>query len=183
MGWFDFARFEIILLAGVVHVDGHIEGNPTMASLHAGSPLTEPYYLTRSFALTRAPINPATHPCTLANEGVEAERVPHYFPGQNPFVDELTKLYGIPQESVPGGAETALPAFRKKIKDKYVRPSKCVSRECTCRALHSPLSVAWSPSCTTASGAEGVPRVARRNRAPDATTVMARRGEPHRWKV
>jgi len=24
-------------------------------------------------------------------------------------------------------AETALPGFRKKIKDKYVRPSKCVS--------------------------------------------------------
>jgi hypothetical protein len=89
--------------------------------------LTEPYYLTRSFALTRAPINPATHPCTLANEGVEAERVPHYFPGQNPFVDELTRLYGIPQEAVLGGAETALPEFRKKIKDKYVRPSKCVS--------------------------------------------------------
>ena len=42
-------------------------------------------------------------------------------------VDELTKLYGIPQEAVLGGAETALPEFRKKIKDKYVRPSKCVS--------------------------------------------------------
>jgi len=89
--------------------------------------LTEPYYLTRSFALTRAPLNPATHPCTVTNEGVEAERVPHYNPGQNPFVDELTKLYGIPEEAVLGGAETALPEFRKKIKDKYVRPSKCVS--------------------------------------------------------
>ena len=89
--------------------------------------LTEPYYLTRSFALTRAPLNPATHPCTIANEGVDAERVPHYLPGENPFVDELTKLYGIPQEAVLGGAETALPEFRKKIKDKYVRPPKCVS--------------------------------------------------------
>jgi hypothetical protein len=27
--------------------------------------LTEPYYLTRSFALARAPLNPATHPCTV----------------------------------------------------------------------------------------------------------------------
>ena len=89
--------------------------------------LTDPYYLTRSFALTRAPLNPATHPCTVTNEGVEAERVPHYYPGQNPFLDELTKLYSIPQEAVLGGAETALPEFRKKIKDKYVRPSKCVS--------------------------------------------------------
>ena len=89
--------------------------------------LTEPYYLTRSFRLARAPLNPATHPCTVTNEGVEAERVPHYYPGQNPFLDELTKLYGIPQEAVLGGAETALPEFRKKIKDKYVRPSRCVS--------------------------------------------------------
>ena len=89
--------------------------------------LTEPYYLTRSFALSRAPLNPATHPCTVTNEGVEAERVPHYKPGQNPFVNELTELYGIPQEAVLGGAETALPEFRNTIKDKYVRPSKCVS--------------------------------------------------------
>jgi len=89
--------------------------------------LTEPYYLTRSFALTRAPLNPATHPCTVTNEGIEAEAVPHYYPGRNPYVDELTKLYGIPQEAVLGGAETALPEFRKKIRDTYARPSKCVS--------------------------------------------------------
>lgn len=89
--------------------------------------LTEPYYLTRSFALTRAPLNPATHPCTVTNEGVEAERVPHFNPGENPFVDELTNLYGIPQEAVLGGAETASPEFRKKIRDKYLRPSMCVS--------------------------------------------------------
>jgi hypothetical protein len=44
------------------------------------------------FALGRAPLNPATHPCTVTNEGVEAERVPHYNPGQNPFIDELTEL-------------------------------------------------------------------------------------------
>jgi hypothetical protein len=89
--------------------------------------LTEPYYLTRSFALSRAPLNPAAEPCTVTDEGVDPERVPHYLPGQNPFVDELTKLYGLPQEAVLGGAETALPSFRKKIKDKYVRPPKCAS--------------------------------------------------------
>jgi hypothetical protein len=89
--------------------------------------LTEPYYLTRSFALTRAPLNPAAHPCVVTDEGVAAGRVPYYKPGENPFVDELTKLYGIPQEAVLGGAETAYPEYRRKIKDKYVRPPKCVS--------------------------------------------------------
>jgi len=55
--------------------------------------------------------------------------VPHYLPGKNPFVDELTKDYHIPAEAVMGGAETMYPEYRKKLKDKYVAPEKCV-RNC-----------------------------------------------------
>jgi len=40
-------------------------------------------------------------------------------------VDEMTKLYGIPREAAMGGAETAYPAFRDKIKDKFVPTGKC----------------------------------------------------------
>ena len=89
--------------------------------------LTEPLYVSREWQLSSAPTNRAAVPCISAFEGIPTGKVPYYLPGQNPFVDELTKLYGIPQEAVLGGAETALPEFRKKIKDKYVRPSKCVS--------------------------------------------------------
>jgi hypothetical protein len=52
-------------------------------------------------------------------------KVPHYLPGTNPSIDELTKFYGIPREATLGGAETMYPEFRKKIKDKFVRPEKC----------------------------------------------------------
>ena len=89
--------------------------------------LTEPYYLSRDFVLTKTPLNPTTSPCTVVDEGIEAEHIPHYKVGQNPFVDEQTKLFGIPMEAVLGGAETAYPEFRKKIKDKYQRPDHCVN--------------------------------------------------------
>jgi hypothetical protein len=51
--------------------------------------------------------------------------VPHYLPGENPFINEVSKLYGIPPEAVRGGAETMYPEYRKRIKDKYVAPLKC----------------------------------------------------------
>ena len=73
---------------------------------------------------------PATakhRPCA-GFEGQNGE-VPHYLPGANPFVDELTKLYGIPRDAILGGAQTTYPEFRKTIKDRYVRPEKC-ARNC-----------------------------------------------------
>jgi hypothetical protein len=51
--------------------------------------------------------------------------VPHYLPGTNPFLKEVTNLYNIPMEAVRGGAETMYPEYRKKLKDQYVAPAKC----------------------------------------------------------
>ena len=52
---------------------------------------------------------------------VEVDRpegaVPHYLPGANPSIDELTRFYGIPREATLGGAETALPEYMKKIEE------------------------------------------------------------------
>ena len=91
--------------------------------------LTEPYYITRTFVNTTNPMSIGGPPCIIGDEGVEVGRVPHYLPGKNPFVDEMTKLYGIPREAALGGAETMYPAYREKIKDKFVMPAKC-SRNC-----------------------------------------------------
>ena len=91
--------------------------------------LAEPLYVTREFEWSRTPLNPASWPCTSADEGVASGDVPHYLPGQNPFVNEMTQLFGIPVEAVLGGPETMYPEFRKKIKDKYVRPEKCPTNE------------------------------------------------------
>ena len=87
--------------------------------------LTEPYIITRSYIVGPAPVNSAGPPCIPGDEGVEAERVPHYLPGKNPLLDELTKVYNIPAEAALGGAETMYPAFRDKMKDKFVIPAKC----------------------------------------------------------
>jgi hypothetical protein len=87
--------------------------------------LTEPYILTRSYMLTPTPVAVAGPPCVVGYEGVESGRVPHYLPGKNPFVEEMMRLYNIPKEASLGGAETMYPAFRDKIKDKFVIPEKC----------------------------------------------------------
>jgi hypothetical protein len=41
----------------------------------------------------------------------------------------MDKIYHIPVEAAMGGAETMYPAFRDKIKDKFVIPPKC-TRNC-----------------------------------------------------
>ena len=88
--------------------------------------MTEPYYLTRVFRSD--PLNSIRAvgpPCIQGFEGVSEEQVPHFYPGKNEFVGEITKKYNIPQEAYMGGAETMYPEFRKKIKDKYTIPEKC----------------------------------------------------------
>jgi len=91
--------------------------------------LTEPYYITRSYVPSPTLMNALAPSCIVGDEGVPVGSVPHFLPGKNPFLDEMTKLYGIPAEAELGGAETMYPAYRDKIKDKFVMPAKC-SRDC-----------------------------------------------------
>ncbi|HEY1756384.1 MAG TPA: hypothetical protein VGG72_13365 [Bryobacteraceae bacterium] len=91
--------------------------------------LTEPYVLTRSYNLSTTPGAIGGPPCVVGDEGVQEGRVPHYLPNQNPLLDEMKKLYGIPVEAAMGGAETMYPEYRDKIKDKFVLPAKC-TRNC-----------------------------------------------------
>ena len=90
--------------------------------------LSEPFMVSKSFQLDAGPVRPIGPPCVPGYEGQSGE-VPHYLPGANPFVDELTKLYGIPRAATFGGAPTMYPEFRKTLKDAYVRPEKC-ARNC-----------------------------------------------------
>jgi len=87
--------------------------------------LSEPYIISRSYQSSTNMGPTAAAPCIVGDEGPKEGEVPHFAPGKNPNVDELTKLYGIPPEAALGGAETMYPDFRKKIKDKFVLPPKC----------------------------------------------------------
>ena len=91
--------------------------------------LTEPYYITRSYVPSPTLMNALAPSCIIGDEGVPVGSVPHFLPGKNSFLDEMTTLYGIPAEAELGGAETMYPAYRDKIKDKFVMPAKC-SRNC-----------------------------------------------------
>jgi hypothetical protein len=76
--------------------------------------LTEPFIRTNGFRRTSG-VSIDPYPCQPA---VEVERppgeVPHHLPGQNPFLIEFAKKNNLPVEATRGGAETALPEFRKK---------------------------------------------------------------------
>ena len=87
--------------------------------------LTEPELVSKSFVPDPNPMSPVGPPCVAGYEGVPEGKVPHYLPGTNPSIDELTKFYGIPREATLGGAETMYPEYRKKMKDRFVRPEKC----------------------------------------------------------
>ncbi len=88
--------------------------------------LAEPYYLTRTFQLDILPaVRSVGQPCIQVDEGVPEGSVPHFLPGKNPFLNEVTKAYNIPPEAVLGGPETMYPEYRKKLKDTYHIPAKC----------------------------------------------------------
>ncbi|HEY1303976.1 MAG TPA: hypothetical protein VGF24_10535 [Vicinamibacterales bacterium] len=77
--------------------------------------LSEPLVKTNGFRLTTG-VAMQPYPCQPA---VEVERdpgdVPHHLPGQNPYIGEFAKKHNLPPEATRGGAETALPEFRKKL--------------------------------------------------------------------
>jgi len=89
--------------------------------------LSEPYYLTRTFQLIDGiPMNTVGQPCLQDNEGVKERVVPHFLPGENPFLNDLQRDYNIPAEAIVGGAKTMYPDYRKQLlKDKYIPPAKC----------------------------------------------------------
>jgi len=84
--------------------------------------LTEPLYVSKEWTLGANQTNRAVPPCTVTFEGVPSGQVQRYLPGQNPNIDEMTKMWGIPVEAVMGGAETMYPEYRKKLKETYKRP-------------------------------------------------------------
>jgi hypothetical protein len=83
--------------------------------------VTDPAYLTEPFIRTtnwvadpRQEIAP--YPCEPVTEVIrEPGVVPHHLPGENTFLGEFPKRYGVPPEAARGGAETMYPEYRQKI--------------------------------------------------------------------
>jgi hypothetical protein len=79
--------------------------------------LAEPMVWTRNFEMASTELAAIPAPCIAIFEGTSlTSDVPHWLWGKKPFIDELTKQYGIPQDAVLGFPETLYPEYRQKMK-------------------------------------------------------------------
>jgi hypothetical protein len=79
--------------------------------------LTEPLIKTTDLALRLQNGQAWLYPCEPVVEIVRPKgTVPHYLPGENPFLREFADLYKIPVGAALGGAETSYPEYQSKLK-------------------------------------------------------------------
>jgi len=90
----------------------------------------EPFIRSASFQL-----DPVTRvlpePCEPQVEIPRAPgEVPHYLPGENPYLTEFATMYKLPLEAVRGGAATTYPEYSRKLRAGYTAPDKCPAYCC-----------------------------------------------------
>ena len=79
--------------------------------------LAEPLIWTRNFVLSPTPLLATAAPCIATFEGTApGNEVPHWLWGRKPYMDELTKKFGIPQDVLLGYPETLYPEYREKLR-------------------------------------------------------------------
>src|SRR5438067_4668946 len=84
--------------------------------------LTEPFIRTQDFIPRVANGEGWLYPCEPVAEIVRPKgTVPHYLPGENPFLREFADLYKIPVGAALGGAETSYPEYQSKLKGTNAR--------------------------------------------------------------
>ncbi|NOT45762.1 MAG: hypothetical protein HOP14_14270 [Acidobacteria bacterium] len=92
--------------------------------------LTEPYIKSADFIANPGGVNVAAFDVEPADQGnnffalcfpreeiatQERHVVPHYLPGENPFVGEHAGALGVPAEATLGGAETMYPEYKDRL--------------------------------------------------------------------
>ncbi|MGH2437141.1 MAG: hypothetical protein ACRDFA_09115 [bacterium] len=96
-------------------------GNYLTVIVIVGDPayLDEPFVQSWNFALNPDQQFPPMRKLSTFNEvaGHAKGYVPHYLPGQNPYLREFSDLTGIPFEVTRGGKETMYPEYRLKLSD------------------------------------------------------------------
>jgi len=75
--------------------------------------LSEPYIRSQEFVLMERGNQNWLYNCEYVTE-IARDRavVPHFLPGENPFIREFAAKHAMPQEGVRGGAETLLPGWK-----------------------------------------------------------------------
>ena len=85
--------------------------------------LTEPYIRSQEFvSMDRGNTN-WLYNCEYVMEvPKDKNEVPHYLPGQNPWIGEFSAKHAMPEGGVRGGAETLLPEWKPGAKPAPARP-------------------------------------------------------------
>ena len=149
--------------------------------------IDDPAYMTESQVISRSyqfdptlqmGVYPA--PCTPGIEapGLEAGAVPHYLAGENPFLTDMSKRYGLPQAATLGGANTMYPEYRKVLEAQYQRPDGCTRYCCGWgggNTANGGFADAPNLSCTTREQVRTAP--AQRQAAPPAQRPAAPPGQ------
>jgi cyclase len=87
--------------------------------LHDPAYLTEPLIKSEDFILNLHASNASwVYHCRSVVEiiGRPKGEVPHYMPGENPFMQEFAKKFGVPENAALGGVETTYPEYRSNMK-------------------------------------------------------------------
>jgi hypothetical protein len=79
--------------------------------------LTEPLIKSEDLTLNASPNFNPFWPCEYIEEGERARgEVPHYLPGENPWVAEYAATHNLPQEVTLGGAQQLYPEYRLRMR-------------------------------------------------------------------
>jgi len=82
--------------------------------------LTEPLVKSTNMLRNPRPLAPQQllYPCTAVVEIADQPRgaVPHYLPGENPFLKEFATAHKLPEEATRGGAATMYPEFQAVLR-------------------------------------------------------------------
>jgi len=85
--------------------------------------LTEPYIRSQEFVLMERGNTNWLYNCEYVMEvPKDKNEVPHYLPGQNPWIGEFSAKHAMPEGGVRGGAETLLPEWKPGAKPAPARP-------------------------------------------------------------
>jgi hypothetical protein len=87
--------------------------------------LTEPYIRTDNFVLESTAQGRWLYPCEASKEEISGHPkgyVPHYLPGENPYLTAFLAKWRMPAEAARGGAETMYPQYRLKLRNMTPSP-------------------------------------------------------------
>ena len=95
----------------------HGNGLTHVSIIHDPIYLTEPLVKSEEFQRDEKELGNWLWPCEPVEEILDRPKgdIPHFLPGENPYLDEFFTKWKIPKEAARGGAETMYPEYRKRM--------------------------------------------------------------------